>query len=174
MIIWGFGWLSPLTHARLNRMSSAPPVPPFQLPRLTECLYSLPTAVTNPSMPGMRSTQDAEANKLPGRLGQREHVSVTKCSLSTSNLARVQNQDWFGPILMPVELTYVYLMCQHLYKNMSQLGRKKRKINWPCAILPDAVPQYSRLSITSVCSTASALPPWLPLMRRDAHWANAN
>lgn len=71
MLIWGFGRLNPLTHARLNRMSPAPPVPLFQLPRLTECLYSLPTAVTNPSMPGVHGTRDAHASKLPRRLGRR-------------------------------------------------------------------------------------------------------
>lgn len=57
-------WLTqPPTHERLNRMSLAPPVPPFQLPRLTECRYILPTAVTNPNMPGVHGAQDA--NELP-------------------------------------------------------------------------------------------------------------
>lgn len=121
MIIWGFGWLNPLTHARLNRMSSAPPVPPFQLPRLTECLYSLPTAVTNPSMPGMHGTQDTQANKLPAWLGWREPVSAMECCLGTSIVAQGQNQDWFGPLVLPVDLTYVLPMCQHLYRNTSQL-----------------------------------------------------
>ncbi|KAM7398615.1 hypothetical protein PAMA_006495 [Pampus argenteus] len=117
MIICGFGRLNPLTH----RMSPAPPVPPFQLPRLTECLYSMPTAVTNPSMPGVHGTQDAQANRLPGWLGQREHVSATDCFLDASSVARGQNKDRFDPLLLPVGLTYVFLMCQHLYKNMNQL-----------------------------------------------------
>lgn len=108
IIIWDFGWLNPLSHARLNRMSSAPPVPPFQLPRLTECLCCPPTAVTNPSMPGMHGTRDAQANKSPGWLGLREHVKTTEYFLGTFNVSRGQNQDWFSPLLLPVDLPYVF------------------------------------------------------------------
>lgn len=180
VIIWGFGRLSPLTHARLNRMSSGPPVPPFQLPRLTECLCSLPTAVTNPSMPGMRGTRDAQANKLPGRFGWRKHAAAMERSLGTSAVARLQSQDWFGltSCALPVDLTYALLMCQHLYKkypSASDMGGMRERTDWPRAILPDALPQHARLSVTSTCSAAPALIPlcWAP-MRRDAHRASAN
>lgn len=161
MIIWGFGWLNPLTHARLNRMSSAPPVPPFQLPRLTECLYSLPTAVTNPSMPGMHGTQDTQANKLPGRLGRREHVSGTESSLGTSNVAQGQNS---GLIWSPTSACWPHLCVSNVptsVQKMSQLQTwtEKRKMDWQCAISPDALPQHARLTSTSMCPTASALPP---------------
>lgn len=166
MIICGFGSLNPLTHARLNRMSSAPPVPPFQLPRLTECLYSQPTAVTNPCMPGMHGTQDTRASKLPGRLGLSEHVSATECSLGTTDVAWGQIEDWFGSLLLPVDLTYVFLMCQHLYRNMSQLQTWTEKANdppRPCAIPPDALPQHARPGFTSVCSIPRPCPsPFTP------------
>lgn len=134
MIICGFGSLNHLTHARLNQMSSAPPAPPFQLPRLTECLYSLPTAVTNPCMSGMHGTQDTRANKLPGGLGLSEHVSAMEFSLGTSNVASGQNEDWFGSLLLPVDLTYVFLMCQHLYRNMSRLQTWTEKVKDPLAL----------------------------------------
>lgn len=170
--------LNPRTHARLNWMSSAPPVSLFQLPRLTECLYSMPTAVTNLCMPGMYGTQDAQACKLPGWLGWSEQVLEMEWSLGTSNVAQCANQDRCSPLLLPVDFTYVSLMCQHLDRDISQLQtrtKKKRKLDWPRAILPDALLQHARLSITSMCSTASALPHLcLLLMRRDTHWANAN
>ncbi len=46
-------------------------------------------------------------------------------------------------------------------QKMSQLQTwtENRKIDWKCAILPDALPQHARLSITSMCSPASSLPP---------------
>lgn len=99
LIIWGFGRLSPLAHARLNRMSCAPPVSPLQLPRLTQCLYYLPTAVTNLCMPGMHGTQNAQASKLPGWLGWREQVSEMERSLGTSCVAQCENQDWCSPYI---------------------------------------------------------------------------
>ncbi len=118
-----------------------------QLSQIPACLASMVHRTLGPT-------------KLPGRLGWRECVSATECSLGTSAVAQGQNQNWFGPLLLPVDLTYVFLTCQHLYKNTSRLhGRKKKKINWLCAILPDASPQHARLSISSMCSTASALPP---------------
>lgn len=177
MIIWDFGWLNPLSHARLNRMSSAPPVPPFQLPRLTECLCSLSTAVTNPSMPGMHGTQDAQANKSPGLLGLREHVKATEYSLSTANLARGHNQEWFGPLLLSADLTCVFLMCQPLHKNMSQLQTwavtEKHQLA-PChpsrCFATECWAQYH----LDVLHCFSSAPLCLPVMGRGAHWANAN
>lgn len=44
----------------------------------------------------------------PGWLGLREHVKATEYSLGTFNVARGQNQDWFGLLLLPVDLPYVF------------------------------------------------------------------
>lgn len=158
-IIWGFGWLNPPSRKQDSIGWAL-----LHLSLLSSCqdwpnVSTLPTAVTNPGMLGMHATQDARANKSPSRSGRREHVSAAECSLGTSNVAQGQNQDWCGPPLLLVDLADVFLMCQHLYKNTSQTQTwsKKQKMDWPCAILPDALPQHARLGITSICSTASAL-----------------
>lgn len=69
------------------------------MPRLSQCLYSLPTAVTNLCMPGMHGTQNAQASKLPGWLGWGEQVSEMECSLGTSSVAQCVNQDWCSPYI---------------------------------------------------------------------------
>lgn len=137
-------------------MSSAPPVPPFQLPRLTECLSSLPTAVTNPSMPGMHGTRDARANTSPARWGRREPVSAVECSppLALPLWLRARTRTDSVPLLLPVDLTYVPTSVQ---KHESASCRKRRKKDWLRAILPDASPRRAGLSITSPCLAASAL-----------------
>lgn len=156
MIIWGFRSVGPLTHARLNRMSPAPPVPPFQLPRLSECLYSVPTAVTNLSVPGVHGAQDAQdtqANKLPGWLGQKEHLSATRAPSAPP----IWHQGPFGPLLLLVDLSWHINICTETWVSQLQTCIKKEKMDWPCAILPDALPQHAGLTIISACCTASSL-----------------
>lgn len=81
-----FGWLNPPAPPKQYPVgwAPAPPAPFFQLPRLAECLRSLPTAVANLRMPGVHT----RANKPSGGLAQRKHVRSTTQPARTETPAR--------------------------------------------------------------------------------------
>lgn len=168
-------WLTqpPLTQARLNRMSSAPPVPPFQLPRLTECLYSAHSC---------HKSRHAWHACYSGRSGQQISQSVGSqgARLSSGVLPwhlQCGSRPESGLMWSPTSACWPRWCVSNVptsvqkHESDSNMDGKSKRWTGP-------VPSFQMLChsmLGSVSPRSAPLPPLcLPLMRRDAHWARAN